>query len=377
MKAKSIKGKSVEEIKSALEVAMQDGFKPTVAVVCLFFNNEVKPLCDFFTEKGVSIFGASTGNNFIDGEVRYGTNVILLLEINPTDFRVEFRGAGAGKTKEKAEQIGKAGLHAFANPSFLIVSGGLTADGDEIVEGIESICGKGTPIFGGLAADNLKVERTFVFTNDQVTDMGLVALIFDGDKIDLNGIAVGGWKPVGIDRIITKSIGNIVYTIDNEPALEFIKRYAGLKQIDVDNAINFVLASNFQLQLIRSDKHPVMRTPMWYNKEDNSIVFAGTIPEGSKVRLALLPGFEVVDAALQEFNTFKEEQAAVDALIMFSCAGRELSLGPYAIDEVQNVNNIWKVPMTGFYCYGEIGRVVSGHHEFHNMTCSLATLKEK
>jgi len=35
MKAKSIKGKSTEEIKTALEQSIADGFKPTLAVVFL------------------------------------------------------------------------------------------------------------------------------------------------------------------------------------------------------------------------------------------------------------------------------------------------------------------------------------------------------
>jgi hypothetical protein len=98
-------------------------------------------------------------------------------------------------------------------------------------------------------------------------------------------MAVGGWKPMGMDRIITKSVGNVVYTIDNEPALDFVSRYAGLKDLDTNNALNFLISSNFQLQLKREDKHPVMRTPMQANPQDRSIVFAGSLPEGSKVKL--------------------------------------------------------------------------------------------
>jgi len=141
--------------------------------------------------------------------------------------------------------------------------------------------------------------------------------------------------------------------------------------------LNFLISSNFQLQLKREDKHPVMRTPMQANAEDRSIVFAGSLPEGSKVKLCLLPGFEVIEAALKEFNNYKKEQPDPDALILFSCAGRQLTLGPYVSEEIDGIKNIWNVPLAGFFCYGEIGRVVSGQHEFHNMTCSLATLKEK
>ena len=377
MKAKSIKGKTAEEIKEALEKNMADGFQPTLAVVFLANENERIAVTELLSQKGIQIFGASTGDNFTDGEIESHTIVLLLLDINPAYFQLEIKGADEGTIKEIAEQIGKSALTKFKKPAFLVVSGGLAVDGDEIIAGIESACGKGTTIFGGLAADFLRMQRTYVFNNDKLCDYGLLGLILDEEKISLSGMAVGGWKPMGMDRIITKSIGNVVYTIDNEPALDFVSRYAGLKDLDTNNALNFLISSNFQLQLKREDKHPVMRTPMQANPQDRSIVFAGSLPEGSKVKLCLLPGFEVIEAALIEFNNYKKAQPEPDALILFSCAGRQLTLGPYVSEEIDGIKNIWNAPLAGFFCYGEIGRVVSGQHEFHNMTCSLATLKEK
>jgi len=120
-----------------------------------------------------------------------------------------------------------------------------------------------------------------------------------------------------------------------------------------------------------------MRTPMWANINDGSIVFAGSLPQGSKVKLSLLPGFEVIDATKTEFLKYQKEEPEVDALIVFSCAGRQITLGPYVSEEIEGIKKIWDAPLAGFFCYGEIGKVVSGEHEFHNMTCSLATLKEK
>ena len=377
MKAKSIKGKTAEEIKEALEKNMADGFHPTLAVVFMANEDERTAITELLSQKEIQIFGASTGDNFTDGEVESHTIVLLLLDIDPAYFQLAIKGAEEGNIKEIAEQIGKTALMTFKNPAFLVVSGGLAVDGDEIIAGIESACGKGTTIFGGLAADFLRMQRTYVFNNDKLCDYGLLALILDEEKISLNGMAVGGWKPMGMDRIITKSNGNVVYTIDNEPALDFVSRYAGLKDLDTNNALNFLISSNFQLQLKREDKHPVMRTPMQANAEDRSIVFAGSLPEGSKVKLCLLPGFEVIEAALIEFNNYKKDQPEPDALILFSCAGRQLTLGPYVSEEIDGIKNIWNAPLAGFFCYGEIGRVVSGQHEFHNMTCSLATLMEK
>jgi hypothetical protein len=377
MKARSIKGKTAEEIKEALEKNMADGFQPTLAVVFMANDDERIAVTELLSQKGIQIFGASTGDNFTDGEIESNSIVLLLLDIDPAYFQLAIKGTDEGTIKEIADQIGKSALRKFKNPAFLVISGGLAVDGDEIITGIESACGKGTTIIGGLAADSLKMERTYVFTNDKLFDYGLLALILDEEKISLSGVAVGGWKPVGMDRIITKSNGNVVYTIDNEPALDFVSRYAGLKDLDTNNGMNFMISSNFQVQLKREGKHPVMRTPMQANPQDRSIIFAGSLPEGSKVKLCLLPGFEVIEATLNEFNNYKKREPEPDAIILFSCAGRQITLGPFVSEEIGKIKNIWNAPLAGFFCYGEIGRVDSGQHEFHNMTCSLATLTEK
>jgi hypothetical protein len=55
MKAKSIKGKTPEEIKSALNESMADGFKPTLAVVFLSMSQDRNSVVKLLDEKGISI----------------------------------------------------------------------------------------------------------------------------------------------------------------------------------------------------------------------------------------------------------------------------------------------------------------------------------
>src|SRR6188474_3981739 len=126
MKAKSIKGKTTEEVKAALEKSMADGFQPTLAIVFIANENENDSLTKVLSEKAIQIFGASTGDNFTDGEIETGSIIILLLEINPGYFQITIKGADEGTIKEAAEQIGKAALKKFKKPAFLVVSGGLT-----------------------------------------------------------------------------------------------------------------------------------------------------------------------------------------------------------------------------------------------------------
>ena len=60
MKAKSIKGKSPEEIKTALKKSMLDGFQPTLAVVFLSVSQNRNAICNLLDSNGIAIFGATT-----------------------------------------------------------------------------------------------------------------------------------------------------------------------------------------------------------------------------------------------------------------------------------------------------------------------------
>ena len=66
MKAKSIKGKSPEEIKTALEQSIADGFKPTLAVVFLSVKQDRTAISKLLDSHGIAIFGATTSGEFID-----------------------------------------------------------------------------------------------------------------------------------------------------------------------------------------------------------------------------------------------------------------------------------------------------------------------
>jgi hypothetical protein len=86
----------------------------------------------------------------------------------------------------------------------------------------------------------------------------------------------------------------------------------------------------------------------------------------------------VIDKVVAECKNVKDnEQPEGEAMIMFSCKARHLSLGPIVGDEIQQVKDVWGTPMVGFFSYGEMGKASKGKHEFHNNTCSLVVLEEK
>lgn len=380
MKAKSIKGKSPEEIRLSLINSIDEGFKPTLAIVFLSFKQDIDAVCRLLDDKGIQIFGSTSSGEFIGSEIEEGSIVIMLLDMNPAYFKLLFFETGENSDFEIAKQLGEEGKNIFANSAFVILSGWSNEmDGEEIIKGIEDGFGSGATIFGGMAGDDLTLTGPKVFTLGKNNIKGMVALIIDQDKVAITGIATCGWKPIGITKTITKSKGNIVYTIDDKPALDLVMKYLGLSldEQPINNTV-FNLGAYYPLQLERENAPAVMRTAMLGNAEDRSLVCAGNIPEGSKVRFSLPPDFDVIDAVVEECTEVKEEQLEeANVVIMFSCISRYLSLGVMTSEEIERVRKVWDAPFIGFFSYGEYGKSKRGKHEFHNNTCCVVALKEK
>jgi hypothetical protein len=64
-------------------------------------------------------------------------------------------------------------------------------------------------------------------------------------------------------------------------------------------------------------------------------------------------------------------------MVLFSCRGRQLALGPMIEDEVAGVRKLWDVPLVGFFTYGEIGPVLNGGCDFHNETLVPVLIYQK
>ncbi|MFC3416127.1 FIST signal transduction protein [Algoriphagus hitonicola] len=379
MKAKTIKGNSTAEIKKAFETALEDGFTPTLAIVFLSITQDRVAICQLLEQKDIAIFGATTAGEFIDGEIGDESVVIMLLDIKKEHFKCVSFETGEEHTQDIAEKIGKTGLDTFKNPAFIIASGGISTDGEMIIRGIEKAVGPEVTIFGGMAGDDFTMTGTYVFSNGKYEITGLVALILDEDKVQLAGLATSGWQPVGTVRTITKSEGNVVYTIDDEPALDVVIKYMGInKNIDEWKEVIVNVGSEFPMQIQREGSEPVIRAPLFANKTDRSLVCAGSVPQGSKIRFSMAPDYNVIEKVIEECESLKENELSnAEALIMFSCKARHLSLGPMVSDEIDSVKNVWGAPMAGFFSYGEMGKATKGKHEFHNNTCSLVVLSEK
>lgn len=379
MKSKSIKGKSTQAIKTELQKALEDGFKPTLAIVFISVALDRKAISKLFDANNITVFGVTTNGEFIDEQTEQKSAAILLMDMKTEHFQLYFENTSTKNYREVATTVAKKAKDHFKKPAFFIGLSNSHTDGEEILHGFEDVMGNDVNIFGGLAGDDYAFNETFVFTNTTESSHGLLCLALDEDKIDFQGIATCGWKAMGTEKIVTKSEGNHVYTVDNVPVLDLTAKYGGIKDVTPENKeLFFEIAANLPLQLQRENGDPIMRPGLVFDWDDHSFYTSGSLPQGSKVRFSIPPDFDVMEKVIKGVENLKAtKMPEAEALVVFSCAGRILSFGPMMGDEIEGVKNVWNVPMVGMFSNAELGRATGGNLEMHNLTTCCVALKEK
>jgi hypothetical protein len=380
MKAKSIKATSSEKINAALTESMADGFKPSLAFVFLSVKQDIPSIVHLLSEKNIQIFGATTGGEISDSYISHEGISVLLLDMDPAHFRILYNDYSGSDVEEVARAMTSQALTIFSKTAFLLSNSiekpqdiGL---GEKILQSITHVAGDGVTIWGGGAGDDLIFKETFVFNNTKLSNQGILMLVFDEEKIMVRGQAATGMKPMGTEKVITKSDGSWILEIDNQPATDLVMKYMG-ENLSPEDFKDFNLKNIF-LNLIREDSSSIIRSTMGFDMDTKGINVSGKIKPGDKFRFTFLPDFDVLTEVSENAKQFQQtEMPEAEALVMFSCIGRIDAFGPMTSEELQGIQSIYNAPMAGFFSYGEYGRATGGNNEFHNMTCCWVALKEK
>jgi hypothetical protein len=260
----------------------------------------------------------------------------------------------------------------------MIISDGSMVNGSELVSGIESIVRHKVPVTGGLAGDGANFMSTLTGLNADPLPGLIVAIAFGGKHLRVSHGSMGGWEMFGPERTVTRSQSNQLFELNGENALDIYRKYLGRYAEDLPGS-----ALLFPLSVKLADRdQSLVRTILSIDNESKSMVFAGDVPEGSRVRLMKANFDKLINAASEAAGqTLKNAGSAEPKLaLLISCVGRRLVLNARTGEEVEAVRDALggKTLLTGFYSYGEISPLSRNMNcELHNQTMTITTFDEQ
>jgi hypothetical protein len=260
----------------------------------------------------------------------------------------------------------------------LVLSDGLVVNGSDLVRGLTKCLPEWVTVTGGLAGDSERFEETLVFWDSAPARNTIAALGLYGSRLRVGYGSLGGWDPFGPERLITRSKGNVLYEFDGRSALELYKKYLG------DQAHGLPATGLlFPLSLrVKAGEAGVVRTILSVDEQEQSMTFAGDVPEGAYARLMKANFDRLIDGAAGAARITYQAigSASPDLAILISCIGRKLVLKQRVEEEVEGVRDILgeHTILTGFYSYGEISPFTPGAKcELHNQTMTITTFSEE
>ncbi|MDP1524716.1 MAG: FIST N-terminal domain-containing protein [Rhodocyclaceae bacterium] len=331
------------------------------------------------TFPAVVLIGCSTAGEISADGVTDNTCIVTAACLEKTRIKSAVtRLAGMDDSQAAGARIGEA----LAGPdlkAILVFGPGVEINGSALVEGMASKVGDTVPITGGLAGDGGAFARTFTLGPDGVDDRAVVAIGLSGDALRFGHGSFGGWEPFGPARKVTRAVGNVLYELDGEPALEIYKRYLGDLAVDLPaSGLLFPFA-------MLGDDHGAMgliRTILGIDEAAGSLTLAGAIDPNGYLKLmhastdSLVNGAEAAAEAAAAMMREKGESLA----ILVSCVGRKLVMGGRVDDEVEAVADVLGsgALLTGFYSYGEISPFTPGSAcQLHNQTMTITCIGEQ
>lgn len=376
MIVKNIIANSIEDFKDQLNQLISTSYAPTLGIVFSdveFDNFQVGKIIE---DASIQYIACSSSGEIVNG-VSYSKCISAsFFDFDKSWFSIVHQSIGEDESYASGVELANVALARINNPAFISLFT-LNVNGEKLIAGVNDIIGDDPNLFGGMAADDVTF-KPYLFTSEKKDFEGIHTIVLDNDKIELNSFAIAGWEPIGTEHTITKSKNNVVYEINDEPALDFFKKFFGFYSDPLAQKESNVSTVNSQypLQIIR-EEGTVLRAPLNSDEANKSLIMAGPITQGERFKFSIAPGFEVIDQTIDSFKKFKELVDKPDALLLFTCKARHWAFGPMIDEEIEALNELWNVPYHGFFSFGEIGKNQDQSTDFFNETCCLVTLKAK
>jgi hypothetical protein len=228
------------------------------------------------------------------------------------------------------------------------------------------------PMWGGGANVNINnwTPPTYQYCDDEVITDGVSYAL-------LSGKARAGWAishaciPIGGERIVTRSKGNIIYEIDGKPAMEVFKEYLPEGALSNDRDwFRYVISLSlcFRAPSYMKDEEYVVRGMPAVSMADGSITVQTEVSEGTSVWLSSRDKEKVFNGFDRMAHQIKEQLGGErpKLVFQFECATRGKMM--FRDQEKLQLQKRFRqsldpeAPWVGFYTVGEIGPV-----EEHNL----------
>jgi len=307
------------------------------------------------------IIGASTSGVISDGDIYNHETLININEFKNTSLKSFI-------TKDKnsyscGQNMAEFLVQSDTKAIFLFVDN-IYYKADQLLKGFNDAGGAKVTLIGGCASDHFTLENTFVIYDTDIHSNAIVAVSLNNKDLQCMSNYNYGWCGIGKYMRVTKSDGNCVYEIDNQPILSVCAKYLG------NNVISAIPETmvEFPLMVYEDSKETAK---MICNVKDDGLCFSSDIKEGELVRFGVVNENEVMNKTTEIYIDATQNQ--LEAIYIYSSISRKSFFHKYLDSEYKALSNL--ATQSGFICNGEFC-TIDGENKFLNTSTIILGICE-
>jgi small ligand-binding sensory domain FIST len=261
------------------------------------------------------------------------------------------------------------------NPDFILLADPLSSGINDLLQGLD-FAYAGSVKVGGLASVGSINNRSGLFCDYRTYQEGMVGVALSGNIV-METIVAQGCRPIGEPYRVTEGDRNVLLKLEKQPGMELTLREDSHTPLEVLQNLFQDLSEEDRKLAQHSLYVGIARNEFKQTLEQGDFLIRyllgvdprnGAIAIGDRVRLGQRIQFHLRDATtsaddlemlLKRYRLQSQaaETKAVGAL-MFACIGRGEGLYGHPNFDSHLFNHYFpEVPLSGFFCGGEIGPV--------------------
>ena len=266
------------------------------------------------------------------------------------------------------------------SPAFLLVADPFSLRSEQLLMGLDYAFPDSVKI-GGLASGSNGPGGNSLYLGEEVHRTGAVGIAMHGD-IMVETVVAQGCRPVGQPMHVTKCQNNLLLELNGGAPLEVLKSiFQELSEPDRELARHSLFLGVVMDELNADPQLGdfLIRNIVGMDARTGVLAVGETLKEGQTVQFHLrdsTTSTQDLDAMLTQYaNTHPIYEDA--GALLFQCLGR----GSYLYGRPDHDTDMFRekvgnLPLTGFFCNGEIG-AVGGSTFLHGYTSSFGIFRPK
>ena len=307
----------------------------------------------------------------------FAMSAAMLPDVELTPFHIEDSDL---PDPDAAPNAWEALVHTSAEkgPQFLLMADPFSLRGERLLMGLDYAFPQSVKI-GGLASGAQQPGGNALYLAEEMYRTGAVGLAMSGDIV-LDTVVAQGCRPIGEPTHVTSCDGNVLLELNGRSPFDVLKDiFERSNERDRELAKHSLFLGIVMDELKEGPEMGdfLIRNIVGVDPRRGALAVGEMLKEGQTVQFHIRDA----DTSVEELNAMLTRFVMSHPLhedggaLMFSCLGRGSNLYGRA-DQDTDVfrEKVGRLPLTGFFCNGEVGPV-GGSTYLHGYTSSFGIFR--